>query len=101
VVIEAVLLAVFGSAVFKVTDAVLVIVVLPLTITVTTICADSCPLFKMSPTYHVTVPVCPIGGPVKTPLFALAETNVEPLESTSFTTAFIAVSGPKLRTVMV
>lgn len=100
-VIEAVLFAVFGSAVFDVTEAVLVIVVLPLTITVTMIWADSCPLFKMLPTYHVTVPVCPIAGAVKNPLFAFAETNVEPLESRSFTIAFIAVSGPKLRTVIV
>jgi hypothetical protein len=48
------LFAVFGSAVFEVTDAVLVIVVLPLTITVTRIWAASCPLFKRSPRYHVT-----------------------------------------------
>ena len=86
---------------FEVTDAVLVIVVLPLTITVTTICADSCPLFKMSPTYQVTVPVCPVGGAVKWPRFAWALRNVVPLESTSFTTEFTAVSGPKLRTVIV
>ena len=98
--IEAELFAGFGSAVFEVTDAVLVIVVLPLTITVTTICAASCPLFKRSPTYHVTVPVCPIGGAVKLPLFALAETKVDPVASTSLTIPFNAVSGPKLRTVI-
>jgi hypothetical protein len=98
---DAVLLALFGSFESELTVAVLVIVVLPRTMTVTTICADSCPLFKMSPTYQVTVPVCPIPGAVKNPLFALAETNVDPLESTSFTSAFIAVLGPKLRTVIV
>jgi len=98
---DAALLPVFGSAESELTLAVLVIVVFPRTMTVTTIRADSCPLFKMSPTYQVTVPVCPIAGAVKNPLFALAETNVDPLESTSLTTVFIAVSGPKLRTVIV
>jgi hypothetical protein len=69
-VIEAELLAIFGSAVVELTDAVFVIVALPLTITVTTICAASCPPFKRSPTYQVTVPVWPLGGVVKWPRLA-------------------------------
>jgi len=69
---DAVLLAVFGSLVSDLTLAVLVMVVSPLTITVTTICADSWPLFEMSPIYQATVPVWPIGGAVKWPRFAWA-----------------------------
>src|SRR5688572_4453014 len=99
VAIVAVLFAGLGSALSRLTVAVFVIVVGPLTITVTLICADSMPPLATSPRYHVTVPVCPAAGAVKCPRSAAAETNVEPLDNVSFTIALTAVSGPKLRTV--
>src|SRR6266540_5588636 len=101
VVIEAVLLAGFGSGVSELTVAVLVILVLPRTITVTWICAACWPLLASSPRYQVTTPVWPDGGVVKAPTLACALTKVVPLDKVSFATTLIALSGPKLCTVIV
>ena len=91
----ALLFAGFGSLASEFTDAVLVIVSLPLMVTVTWICAASWEALASSPSSQLTVPVWPTTGAVKLPLLALAPTNVVPLESVSSTTTLAALSGPK------
>ena len=67
VVMDAELFAGFGSGVAELTVAVLVMVVLPLTRTVTLICAASSSADCIVAIAQVTVPVCPTGGFINVP----------------------------------
>src|SRR5262249_56672918 len=74
---------------------------LPLTIAVTLICAAPAGPWSRFPTANVPVPVPPIAGVVKLPLFADALANKVPDGTRSLTTTLLAAAGPELVTMIV